>query len=58
MLFPLTVVAICVAIFFVAFAIFRHLVWLGKKRKPGQSLFLLDTLTEDQRPGKPRKRRS
>jgi len=57
MAFQLTVIAVCVAILLVAGAIFRHLMWLGKKRKPGQSLFLLDTLTDDPRPGKPRKRR-
>ena len=57
MVFQLTVVAVGVAILLVAAAILRHLMWLGKKRKPGQSLFLLDTLTDDSPPGKPRKRR-
>jgi len=56
-MYQLTVIAVCVAILLVAAAIFRHLLWLGKKRKPGQSLFLLDTLSEDERPGKSRKPR-
>jgi hypothetical protein len=58
MAFQVTMALLGVAIVVVVLAIIRNTIWLGKKRKPDQSLFLLDTLTSDDDDDRPKPRPS
>lgn len=53
MAFQITLALLGLAIVVVLIAIVRNAIWLGRKRKPDQSLFLLDTLTADELQKKP-----